>query len=490
MFKSMFARLFTLFMAVLLLALSLLSFYSYVSIRDTYVNARMAELNKEARDIAHIVGVSNLFRASIFSADSVADNMIQWKATTVFEEFGAYIVIVDRRGRAMQNIGVIYQHDPDFAQALDMKEITNALNDALNGKEVLMQTVLPGASGPAFIVAVPWLQYDAVQGAVFIHTSAQVIEAAYSELFFQVAAIMTAATLACAMLAFWFVRRVTDPLKGMAGAAVRMAEGDFNVRAEASKIREVDKLAGAFNSMIDKLSALEHSRREFVANVSHELRSPITSIRGFIEGMRDGTIPPEAHDQYLGIVSDETKRLSKLITDLLSLSRLEQGSEVLQITVFDINELIRRVLIRRLTDIELKNLTMNVCFEDRPQYVSADQDRIEQVVVNLLDNAIKFTPEDGTITLLTEENGEMVIVTVSDTGAGISKEDREHIFERFYTADKAHTSGKGTGLGLSICKRILEHHNCRLTLVDEGDSRPGATFRFSLRRGVMPLDKA
>ena len=232
--------------------------------------------------------------------------------------------------------------------------------------------------------------------------------------------------------------------------------------------------------MAAQLSTLEQSRREFVANVSHELRSPITSIQGFAQGMLDGTIPQENHEQYLQVVVDETHRLSKLINNLLNLSRMESEDTSLAYSDFDVNELARRVIISRVAQLEEKNLELDADFEEDACFVHADSDQIQQVIINLLDNAIKYTPENGKITLRSRQEKDIVYFRVKDNGIGILPEDSLHIFDRFYKADKAHTVGKGTGLGLAICKRIMEKHGQSIRLISgEG----GAEFEITLAAG-------
>ena len=213
--------------------------------------------------------------------------------------------------------------------------------------------------------------------------------------------------------------------------------------------------------------------------MSHELRSPITSIRGFVDGMAEGLIPPEEHPKYLRLVSDESKRLGGLIEDLLELSRLERDDAKPDKSVFDINEMLRRAVIRRMNDLERKKIDVSCEFEADNCMVNADLARIEQVVINLLDNAIKFTPENGQISLESVTKGSTVEVTVRDNGPGITPEDREKVFDRFFTVDRSHTSGKGTGLGLSISKRIMEMHGQSIRLLD---TEKGAAFRFTLEK--------
>ena len=482
MFRSMFARLFSVFLMLMLVLITVWAALSYVTIRDDRINARMEELKSQARDMAYLAGrvqVSSLDR--YFGVDSSAEQYMQWKAQKVYDEFGALIVVVDRQGNIQQhNLYTSLKENADMAQTLNDAEIADALSQALWGKEFQGRTNVPGLGGPVFTVAVPWTRGGVVLGAVFIHTSAQVVEAEYKNLIWQVLSGAGVAVILAVVSLYFITKQLTKPLKSMTANAREMAMGKFDTRADEAGVTEMRELASSFNSMAGQLKQTEESRREFVANVSHELRSPMTSIQGYIEGMRDGTIPPQEHPKYLQIVSDEARRLTKLISDLLDLSRMERGSEGLKMQDFDINEMIRRVLIRRMADIEQKRLEVDVDFQEEQCYCWGDSDRIEQVVVNLLDNALKFTPEKGTITVGTRFEGRQALITVKDDGPGILPDDQPHVFERFYKADKAHTSGKGTGLGLSICKRILEAHGQSIRLVPKGS---GAAFEFTLEKG-------
>ena len=321
---------------------------------------------------------------------------------------------------------------------------------------------------------------DTVTGAVFIRTKAQRIESGLSEILGRTALLAGAVALLSGIAVFLFVRRRMKPLRQLETAAAAIAEGDFSVQVDEKKgDRELRELSGAFNTMTRKLQGVEEGRREFVANVSHELRSPITSIRGFAEGMADDVIPEEDRPKYLRLVADESKRLSALIDELLALSRLERDDVKPDMTTFDVNEMLRRAVIRRMNDLEKKKIDVSCEFEEDSCMVRADSDRIEQVVINLLDNAIKFTPEGGKISLESAAGNGVAEITVRDSGCGIAPEDREKIFDRFFTVDRAHTAGKGTGLGLSICKRIIEMHGQSIQLLDSDE---GAAFRFTLEK--------
>ena len=329
-----------------------------------------------------------------------------------------------------------------------------------------------------FTVGVPFQIGKSVTGAVFIQTRAQQIESGLSEILGWIALLAAVVMVLAGVIVFLFVRRRLKPLKKLETAAATIAEGDFSVQVDEKKgDPELRELSAAFNTMTRKLQGVEAGRREFVANVSHELRSPITSIRGFAEGMADGVIPEEEQPKYLRLVANESKRLSGLIDDLLALSRLEREDAKPELTDFDVNEMLRRAVIRRMNDLEEKKIDVSCEFEADSCMVRADSDRIEQVVINLLDNAIKFTPEGGKISLESAVKNGIAEITVRDSGCGIAPEDREKIFDRFFTADRAHTAGKGTGLGLSICKRIMEMHGQGIRLLD---TEEGAAFRFTL----------
>ena len=475
----MFAKLFCMFMAVLLLALGGVGLTTYANMRNRQIDARLGELKKQAREIAYLASQNTASAASyFFGSDTTTLDYLNWKAAGVYDDFGAYILVVDRRGQVMTNLKTAYVQDPGFVTSLNQKDLNDALTQVLGGSEISVRAMVDGA--PTFTVGVPFVQDGQVLGAVLIQTKAQTIEGEARDLLPPMLIVGVGAAILAALMVFFYTRRLVRPLTSMAEAAGRMAEGQFDTRVQADQtVPEVGQLADSFNAMAEKLSELENSRREFVANVSHELRSPITSIRGFVEGMEDGTIPPEEHGKYLSIVADETKRLSKLINDLLALSRLERDDATLQCTDFDMNEMLRRAVIRRMNDLDRKRMEVEPDFRLDPCMVYADSDRMEQVVVNLLDNAIKFTPEGGKIRLTTEDSGELVTVTVWDNGPGILPEDRSKVFDRFFTADRAHTAGKGTGLGLSICKRIMEFHGQSLRLLDTAE---GTAFAFTLEK--------
>lgn len=471
----MFARIMAVVMAAILITAVCLSGIWWITLRNQQIDARLNYLISEAEDIAYLAAdVSGNSMMNYWS--SAARNHLNAKADKVNREFGAYIAVVDRWGNVMDNIQTAYSEDPAFVESLSGEEITEALRKVLQGESIRIRS--SEGQAPTFTVGVPFEQNGYVRGAVFIQTRAQEIESGLDRILLTVILLTLGVLVLSGIAVFLFVRSALRPLHRMTEAAGNIAEGDFSVRVDEKQGgRELKEVSRAFNTMTQKLEGVEEGRREFVSNVSHELRSPITSIRGFAEGMADGVIPAEEHPKYLRLVADESKRLSGLVNDLLALSRLERDDAKPELSVFDINEMLRRAIIRRMTDLEEKKIEIACEPETDPCYVRADRDRIEQVVINLLDNAIKFTGDEGKITLSSRVRGEKAEVTVRDNGIGVAEEDREKIFDRFFTADRAHTSGKGTGLGLSICRRIMEMHGQSLRLLD---TDVGAAFRFTL----------
>lgn len=479
MFQNMFDRLLALFMVVILLVALIGGAFSMVSVRSSMADSRMETLMGQAREIAFLA-------SRMDSGDPISDfldietstmSYLQWKAQTVYEDYNAYILILDRNGRVMDNMQSVVSSGANALETLDAEAVSQALRQVLSGQEV--QTRILSSSGPVFSVAVPWMQNDQLLGAVFIHTSAQIIEAEYQGLLLQMAVGFALASLVAIAGTAFYARGIVRPLTVITNAAEDMSKGKLSTRAEVTGVNEVRQLAGAFNVMAEKLEEVEESRREFVANVSHELRSPVTSIHGFVEGMLDGLIPHEDYPRYLQIVFDETNRMKRLIADLLQLSRMDKGVEQLVYSDFDINELIRRVIIGRMNDIEEKRLHMQVDFFEEPCLVHADSDRISQVVHNIVDNALKYVPDEGSLTITTTLlHDSMVAVAIENEGVPISPQDRAHLFERFYKVEKAHTSGGGTGLGLSICKQIMQLHGQSIEVLPLDK---GAGFQFTLQ---------
>ncbi len=475
MLRSMFSRLMAVIMAAILVIVIGISALFYVTSRSNYIDSRMDELKVQAYEIAYLASQVRSSALSAFGYSSITENYINWKADTIYAEFNAYSVVVNRTGQITVYMSPALMQESGIE--FDKQRIVDTLAEVLKGQEIVQ--LEKGSQGPMFTVAVPWITGDVVVGAVYIQTAAQTVYATYQGVAYKIALTALAVAALAAVSVFFITRQIVKPLRVMAQMAGDFAQGKFDRRVPVTGSMETQELASAFNLMAGQLETLEQTRRDFVANVSHELRSPMTSIQGFLTGMLDGTIPPDEHRQYMQTVLDETRRLSHLVGSLLNLSRMENSETQLAYSDFDIHEMIRRVIIANLPALDEKQMDVSLSFEDEPMSVHADAEQIEQVLINLVSNAIKYTPEGGRITITTQQD-KNTRVTVRDNGPGVSAEDAPYIFDRFYKADKSHTVGKGTGLGLAISKRIMDKHGQSLRLLPEG---PGAAFEFTLENG-------
>ena len=276
-----------------------------------------------------------------------------------------------------------------------------------------------------------------------------------------------------------FSYQLTKPLGQMAKAAKAFGQGDFTTRVNVKSNDEIGELAQAFNTMADSLAASEGMRRAFVANVSHELKTPMTTIAGFIDGILDGTIPRERQPYYLTIVTGEVKRLSRLVTSMLALSRIDSGELKMVKTNFNISDTVLNTFLTFEQKLEQRRINVEGLDELTPIYIEGDPDMIHQGVYNLVENASKFTNEGGVITVKTEDKGSEAVVSITNTGEGIAPDQIGFIFDRFYKTDKSRSlDKKGMGLGLYLVRSIIRQHGGDITAKSvEGEY---TTFEFNI----------
>ena len=278
---------------------------------------------------------------------------------------------------------------------------------------------------------------------------------------------------------------ITRPLRDMSEATKQYSKGDFSYRIKRNRrntVREFDELSAAINSMADSLEEFENSRTEFVANVSHELKTPMTTIGGFIDGILDGTIDSSQQNYYLEIVSDEVKRLSRLVVAMLNMSKIEAGEMRIKPERFNVTQQLIGIFMSFEQKIEDKKIDVKGLESLSNFYIEADIDMISQVFYNLIDNAVKFTDENGEISAFMNDDGEYVSVTVRNTGKGIKPEDLDHIFERFYKGDKSRSlNAKSAGLGLFIVKNVINLHGGEITADSVYEKYTEFTVKLKIR---------
>ena len=283
------------------------------------------------------------------------------------------------------------------------------------------------------------------------------------------------------IILIFFTEMVYQPLTKITHATEQYASGNMHYEFTVDSEDEIGYLAACLNYMASEIARSEDDQKRFVANVSHDFRSPLTSIHGYLEAMLDGTIPPEMHEKYLQIVLNETDRLTKLTNGLLTLNNLNTKGMLLEKSNFDINQVIRNTAATFEGLCRQKNLSIELVLTGKTMYVRADMEKIQRILYNLTDNAIKFSHQNSVIKIETSEKKNKLFVSVKDSGIGIPKDDLKFIWDRFYKSDLSRGKDKkGTGLGLAIVKEIINAHGENINVIStEGE---GTEFIFTLQQ--------
>ncbi|MBB6633964.1 sensor histidine kinase [Cohnella thailandensis] len=290
--------------------------------------------------------------------------------------------------------------------------------------------------------------------------------------------------------------RLSSRIRKMSEAARMIAKGRFDIRLQTKPKDELGELADSLNHMSEELASLDKMRREFLANVSHDLRSPLTSISGYAEAMIDGAIPPERSGVYLGLIREQTRRMNRLVNDLLEVARMEAGRMEIHPADYNITEWIRRLLAALDPDFARRNLSFELIGDQEDVWVRADPHRIDQVLSNLLLNAIQFSPNGKSVEVSIKRKGQTAVIGVHDHGVGIAEANLGKVWQRFYKSDKARSAHSGSGLGLSIVQHVLEKHGTHATVASrlgEGTSfwfelptvEPPSTARSNISREML-----
>lgn len=286
-------------------------------------------------------------------------------------------------------------------------------------------------------------------------------------------------TIAIAGIIIWFLSaKITAPLRDMNDIALKYAKGDFSQSVQIASKDEIGQLGESFNHMAAELNSLEETRKAFIANVSHDLRTPLTSIKGFLIALLDDTIPSNQRKEFYLLMKDETERVIKLVNDTLDMSQLEAGQVTLRQTSYNLTKQLQLIAVKLEPHLANKELEIQIIPDNLEIMVVADRDRIEQALINLLQNAIQVSANHQDIQVFLEKKAEDVVIRVMDNGEGISEENLERIWERFYKTDKARSGKTGVGIGLSIVKSIMDLHGT--TIKVESKIGEGTVFSFAL----------
>lgn len=332
-------------------------------------------------------------------------------------------------------------------------------------------------------VTVPIIYNLVVRGYVSVHKPLKTVQSRLNTTFDTNYYTMLICLCMMLLLLFAIYNNVERPLRSISAAVDEYAKGNLSYRIKKYRNDEIGRLAASLNYMAGRLDELEQSERTFVANVSHDFRSPLTSIRGYLQAILDGTIPPDKQEKYLNIVITETERLTKLTNNILSLNNMDARKTHLNLSSFDIAARIKQTLDTFEGICKNKGIKFELEFDEQKIPVIADIDKMTQVLYNLIDNAIKFSHHNSTIRISVSERGERAYVSIKDTGIGIPKDSIDKIWERFYKTDLSRGKDKkGTGLGLAIVKEIINAHKENIDVISTQGA--GTEFIFSIKRDI------
>ena len=448
--KSISVAFFSLVSTLMVLGIVLMGASEWVLFKNYFAKDRYETLDQ-------VVGVTQrtaqylVQQAELPEGDEL--DALSTKLEIIGESAEAYLFFTDNDGRVM------IASSPDKLECLTVPEEMMEKIDASDADYYHVFGTLGGMLDGKSYITVSEMRNEHGQpsGYLFLCSSGEQLTQ-FKQQFWSNFLLSACVMLLCAsILTKILMRQLTDPLQKVTDAAQRFGGGDLSVRVEGVEGEgEAADLARTFNRMADNIQMNDNSRGQFMGNIAHELRTPMTTIKGFVDGILDGTIPPEMQNHYLQLVSEETGRLARLIQNMLDLSKLESGEYQVNARMFNIWETLTGVALaaeQRINDgmIELEGLTM-----DEKVLVYADPDLIHQVAYNLLDNAIKFTPAGGTIRFSVEKLGPEAEISIWNSGQGISPEALPYVFERFYKEDRSRgLHARGSGLGLNICKVLV-----------------------------------
>lgn len=413
--------------------------------------------------------ISNKYARNLYSGDMTKESALS-QLSAIDTYISAPIWITDSSGKVILNTRENSTSNKelvisDFNPASTSYYMTGSFYGAFN--ESTLSVFSPITSNYA------------VKGYVIIHKSMSEIIQSREQILNITYLTMGVIFLLSLIILIVFTEIVYIPLRKITKAAEEYAQGNMHYQLEVDNSDEMGYLAATLNYMADAIAGSEDTQKKFIANVSHDFRSPLTSIRGYLEAMLDGTIPPEMHEKYLQIVLNETDRLKKLTDSLLELNNLNIKGMLMNVVDFDINGIIVKTAETFEVICRQKQISFNLILSGDELYVTADMSKIQQVLYNLIDNAIKFSNQNSEIKIETSEKHNKVFVSVKDYGIGIPKDSLSMIFERFYKSDSSRGKDKkGTGLGLSIVKEIIQSHNENINVISTEGA--GTEFIFTL----------
>ncbi|MBC7958358.1 MAG: HAMP domain-containing histidine kinase [Vallitaleaceae bacterium] len=464
---------FFLFYAFTSIVIFMLIFTIYTQVISSYfTNALRNDLINEASSISNAYLDTLIENTSYENLNAVS--YFKYKLDFLSDKMAARTVIVDTQNHIILD---------------SEKEHPNTLKSVLNN-EMIQKTMageiqfsidrLPNSVDQLGVsVAVPMVRFNKNYGVVVMYSPYPTINMDMDYIYKITFLSLTAMLLLAFIFTYAYSNITKRTLDSMIKTSKEVASGNFSSRVSVPSDGEFIELANNMNDMAKELGKLEGMRKDFIANISHDFRSPLTSIKGFVQAILDGTIPHENQNKYLNIVLDESDRLSQLTNNILLLTRMENDQVMLEKVVFDIHRVLRKVIQQFEDQIVKKELSVQLQIGMKELFVFADLNQIQRVLYNLIENAIKFSHPGGQISLHSQIIKDKVEISISDAGIGIPEEHIKYIWDRFHKADRSRgMDRKGIGIGLSIVKEIIKSHEENINVISK-EGR-GTTFVFSL----------
>ena len=473
--SKLFRQLFTVVSAIIIFSGIIAILIGNYSVKHYFLKSKLGELEPKTKSLAEQYGKSEILE-KIDAKSLMLDGIIK-----VYNINREQLVEFEqtRIPFAKEDFSVYDNIDESLSYFIDR---------VFSGASIKEITELDGLNNDFIIIGEPIKNSGKITGAFFCIKPVEEYDATLNGFYYALIISMTMAFLLIIVLLYFFSKSFVKPINEMKNSSVSMANGNFSIRVKENEKNEIGELATAINFLASSLeekqalaAQLEQTRRDYVANVSHELRTPVSAIRAFSETLSDGMINDDIQkNKYYGMILQESVRLEKLINDMLDLSRLQSGKTALKKSFVDMASILKNVVVsyQQIADDMDINLDCNINFNEIPEAFS-NSDRITQVIIILLDNAIKYTPSDGIVTIDASWDENVIKISVRDTGIGIADEDIPFVFERFYKSDKSHST-KGTGLGLSIAKEIITRLDEKILV--ESELNKGTAFTFTVHR--------
>lgn len=464
MHRKISVKLFSWILFLYILTFTLLNTVGIHRIEQKITSEKISTLYQEAQVISSEY-LSNFFdqTSSIINIKGQLSAVDTFLGVRIWAVTKTGDIIVDTRGKLESNYKNLNDVAPELLERNYIKNTT--LGDSL--------------SEPSLVVCYTINSEFHLQGYLVLAEPVSSIRHEAEKYIYLINISMTVLAVLLLATCFYLLYTLVHPIRILDKGIHEYANGNFNYQIKLKGNSEYADFVKSINYMASELANLEEYQKKFVANISHDFRSPLTSIKGYAEAMKDGTIPYEMQDKYLDIILFESERLTKLTSNLLTLNNIKHNGALLDISSFDMNQVIKSTATTFEGICTKKRITFQLLFESKEALVCADIGKIQQVLYNLIDNAIKFSPKNSVIQIRTEEKNDKLFISVKDYGSGIPTDSLHKIWERFYKTDPSRgRDKKGTGLGLSIVKEIINAHDENITVASTIDV--GTEFIFTL----------